>query len=186
MYSVNASTLALVVNGCGSGGSGSAVQQPPPPPPPVITPSGTYTDGCAVRDTCWFDEELPAFGDFTDAGCEVVLKLSSAGQSLAIADAVDHVGAVVADEQRSIRGDRDSNGAAVHPETAGIGHETREERHRIHGGFSILESYEDNLITDPRSAIPRTVFSDKSAVAIGFRELLAGIKRELKRRDMSS
>jgi hypothetical protein len=43
MYSVNASTLALVVNGCGGGGSGSAVQQPPPPPPPVITPSGAYT-----------------------------------------------------------------------------------------------------------------------------------------------
>jgi hypothetical protein len=143
---------------------------------------GGYPD----RDTCGFDEKFFAFGDFAHAGCEVGRKISTTAQSLTVADAVNHVGTVIADEQRSIGGDRDSDGAAIHPETAGIGHETREKRHRIHGGFSILESNEDNLVAGTRCAIPGTVFSDESATAIGFRELLAGVKRELKRGDMSS
>src|ERR1700722_2286379 len=146
----------------------------------------THPDSHAQRNARGLHEKFPNFTGFIDPGCEISRKPLPAAQSLAVADTVNHIGAVVADEQRAVGRDGDPDGAAVHPETAGIGNETREEWDGIHGGFSILESHENNLIAGTRSAIPGTVFSDESAAAIGFWKLLAGVKRELERRDMSS
>src|SRR6202043_220671 len=93
---------------------------------------------------------------------------------------------VVGNKQRTVRRDRHSHGPAVHVALGRVRYQPRQEWLGIARRLAILKWNKHDLIPCARRAVPRAMLGQKYSSLVAGRKLLAGIKRKLQRRAVST
>src|SRR5882724_7089110 len=117
---------------------------------------------------------------------EVSCRIRPATISRRVRNSINHSDTVIGNKQSAVRSGGDAHWAAINQWALWIGHHPGQKWHRVTGWLAILERDECYLVACAAGAVPRAVFSNKSATVITRWKLFAIVKSKLQGSDMGS